>query len=173
MSILTQLIEIIILRRRPQDLAFDQLSVVLYLVIATGLNYIAMAYSGAFSKPILISCIQYGAQALGLFLMLKISGKAERYVQSATAYFGVMAVMTTLSLLSIFVPGLYLMQVFVAGWSFYLGMIILRDAFDASSIRAIFLFLGLNLSATLLTALLVPEYVIEAQAFLTQPVPEN
>lgn len=166
MTIFSQLIEIILLKRRPQDLDFDQAAAVLYLVLTIGINYISTSMSGAFSHPLMISAVQNLAIAGLLFAFLGFSGKGQRFIQTCTAMFGINAILSLVILFLAQVPVINLLIVVLMGWSFYLMVLVLRDAFDASLLKAVFLLIGINIIAVFFTTAVVPGYIEEFQALM-------
>lgn len=164
MTILSQLIEIIILKRRPQDIEFDQTAAAYYLILMIGFAYIMTAMSGQYSRPLLFSAVQYLAQAGVLFLFLRIANKQTRFIQSCTVFFGINALLSIPVLLFIVVPGLSVLWMFVAGWTFYISVLTMRDAFDASIFAAIFIYIAISITAVVISFVLLPEFQDE---FLT------
>jgi hypothetical protein len=122
--------------------------------------------SAAFSQPLMISVVQNLAIAGIVFALLGISGKSQRFVQTCTALFGINAVISILTLLIVQVPVVSLLAVVLMGWSFYLMVLILRDAFDASLLKAVLLLIGINLIAVFITTAVVPGYIEEFQALM-------
>ena len=51
---------------------------------------------------------------------------------------------------------------FIWGWSIYLSILIYRDGFDVSTLRAILLGIGIPMIAVMITAAVVPEFISEA-----------
>jgi hypothetical protein len=166
MTIFSQLIEIMLLIRRPQDLDFDQTAAILYLVLTIGINYISTSFSGAFSQPLLISAVQNLAIVALLFGLLSVSGKSQRFVQTCTALFGINAVISILTLLIVQVPLIGMLAVVLMGWSFYLMVLVLRDAFDATILKAILLLILINVVAGFFTTAVVPSYFEEFKTLM-------
>lgn len=163
MTALTQLIEILTLRRRPQDLSYDPAAAALYFVLVLGLSYISTAQLPTFSQPLKISLIQTVAQAATLYLFLTIAKKANRFIQTATALFGTMAILSIFSLIATQVPILGILALFATGWSFYIMVLIFRDCFETSTLNGVLIVIGLNLVAGSLTIMLLPSYLAELQ----------
>ena len=163
MNILQQLVQIILLQRRPQDLDFDYTAAIFYAVAAAGLTYITSAQAGVFSQPLAISLIQTVSQALILFLFLQIASRTQRFVQTCTAMFGVSAILSVIIWPIAQVPGLSILTPFLIAWSVVITIIILRDAFDASIIKALIIMVGMGALSVFILMLLVPTYATEAQ----------
>ncbi len=167
MNIFQELMQIIVLQRRPQDLSFDQTAAVFYFVLTVGLNYITSAQAGAFTQPLLISVIQGAAQAGLLFLFLQLANRAPRYIQTCTALFGITAILSALVWLLAQVAVLSIFVLMLMAWSFCLTILIMRDAFDASLLKAVFIAVALGAFSVMITMLVVPTYMQEAQALLS------
>lgn len=173
MNILQQLIQIITLQRRPQDIAFDQNSAVFYFVLTAGITFITSAQAGVFSQPLLISLIQTSSQALILFLFLKASGFATRFVQTATALFGTTAILSLIVWLLAQLPGVSFLVIFLTVWSFYLTILILRDALDASVLKSALFAIALGALSVFITMTLVPSYMVEAKEMFKVEAPSS
>lgn len=170
MNIFQQLVQIILLQRRPQDLEFDQSAAVFYAVLTAGLNYITSAQAGVFSQPLIISLVQTAAQAGLLYLFLQITDRTVRFVQTCTAFFGVNAILTAITWLLVQIPALSVLAMLLMAWSFCISILIMRDAFDASFLRAVLIAVGIGALAVFVTMLVVPSYITEAQQiFLIDP----
>ena len=163
MNIFLQLVQILLLRRRPQDLEFDQFAAAFYAVAAAGLTFITSAQAGVFSQPLLISIVQTVSQAGLLFLFLRIANRSQRFVQTCTAMFGISAILSAFMWLLTQAPGLSLLVPFLVVWSIVITILILRDAFDATTLKAFFIMLAMGMLSVLVVMLLVPSYVTEAQ----------
>ena len=88
------LIDIVRMRRGPQDLAFDH-SLLMAVVLAYGLLQLAMGLLLSDGKvptlPLVV--IQMGVTLVSLHWLLRLAGKPERFVQTATAIFGSLVVL--------------------------------------------------------------------------------
>lgn len=162
MNIFQQLVQIILRQRQPQDIDFDQNAAIFYVVATAGINYITSAQSGAFTQPLLISVVQTLAQAGVLFLFLKIANKSSRFVQTATALFGITAILSILVWVIAQIGVLSLLAFILLVWSFVLTVLILRAAFDTKLILAFLLTVALGAASVMITLLVIPDYVTEA-----------
>lgn len=168
MTILSQLIEIIFLKRRPQDIDHDQMAAVYYLLLMIGFAYVMTAISGQYSKPLLYSAAQYLSQAAVLYLFLRLSGKHSRFVQTCTVFFGINALLSAPLLVIILVPSLALLWIVIAAWSFYITVLTLRDAFDVSAFASIFIYIAISISAVFISFILFPDFKDEVLLLVKQ-----
>ena len=173
MTIFQQLLQIILRQRQPQDIDHDQSAAMFYVVLTAGLSYVTSAQSGIFSHPLLISLVQTAVQAGILFLILRMSGFALRFVQTCTALFGITAILSVAVWLLGMVPALSITVGVLLAWSFYLNILIMRDALDASFPKAILLAVALGILSVFITMMIVPSYLSDAQQYLQSSVNTN
>ena len=164
MTILIQLIQIITLQRRAQDLDYDQFSAIFYVVFTIGLGYLINSFAGVYSEPFWYSFTQNMAQVAVLFGLLKVNGKESRFVQTCTALFGVSALLACLTILVSVIPVFQLFTLLIIGWTFYLVVLIIKEALDCSIIRAVFLTIGMQIITVVAVLLLFPNFAVEIQA---------
>jgi hypothetical protein len=81
--------------------------------------------------------------------------------------FGVSAILSLIVLPLAQIPVLALFTPLVVVWSVLMTIIILRDAFDASILKAILIMVGMGAASVMIVMLLVPSYLPEAQQIFT------
>lgn len=168
MNILTQLFEIILLKRQPEDIDHDQNFAVLFLVAAIGLTYIVNSISGFYSQPLGYSAVQNLAQAGLLYLALSFAKKQNRFIQTCTALFGISSIMLLFAIIVQAVPALALIGVMLNGWVIYLSIKIIRSAFNINILSSIFLTISISLFSIIAVSMIFPEFITETQAIITQ-----
>ncbi|MBT8113742.1 MAG: hypothetical protein KJP04_00060 [Arenicella sp.] len=166
MTILIQLLEIITLRRRPQDLQYDEIAAAFYVVLTIGLGYLTNVIAEQYSAPLAYSLTQNGALALGLFGVLALNGKRVRFVQTCTAVFGVSALLGILTLAIVYIPGLAILTLLISGWGLYIMVLIMREALECSTLRALFIIIGIQIFSVIVLLLLFPDFLTELQSLL-------
>ncbi|MDB4511998.1 hypothetical protein N9060_00905 [Arenicella sp.] len=137
MKILIQLFEIIILRRRPQDILYDSSAAVITFMAAIATSYFSVVLAGSFAQPLAFVVAQVVTQAVIFYCLLAIARKQGRFVQTITALFGVSAILQFVALIILQLPGLSILGLIVTAWNFYLMIIILREAIDCSTLQSI------------------------------------
>ncbi|MEM7361140.1 MAG: hypothetical protein AAF431_18780 [Pseudomonadota bacterium] len=168
MNILTQLLEIIFLKRQPQDIDYDEFSAFFYVAMAIGVGYIINTISGAYSRPLQYSLVQNVMQAVALYGILAINKKGNRFIQSCTTLFGVSAILQLVSLTSILIPGLAIFSLFLAGWVFYLTIIILRESLESSTLMAVFVAISIGFVSVAAVIMIYPDFLTEFVAIYEQ-----
>ena len=166
MTILFQLLEIITLRRQPQDLQYDETAAAFYVVLTIGLGYLTNVIAEQYSAPLAYSLTQNGALALALFGVLAINGKRIRFVQTCTAMFGVSALLGLLTLAIVYIPGLAIFTLLVSGWGLYLMVLIMREALECSTMRALLIVIGIQILSVMVLLLVFPNFLNELQSLL-------
>jgi len=129
-----RLVDIILLRRGPEQLPASRTLLVLMIV----LNFVgSLIWAGVVSVPaidaMLQSLIACGVMLLWYHWALHIAQKRERYLQTLTALFGVSAM---------FLPVLMIMTMVVLFWGLLVNVRIVRVAFETNWVGAILLVLG-------------------------------
>lgn len=168
MNILTQLLQIISLRRRPQDIDYDEFSAFFYVGMAIGVGYILNTVPGFYTRPFQYSLVQNLMQAVALYGILAINGKGPRFVQTCTTLFGVSAILQTASLLTLVVPGLAIFSLFLTIWVFYLTIIILRESLDSSTLMAVFVAIAIGFVSVAAVLMIYPDFLDEAVTLYEQ-----
>lgn len=168
MNIISQLIEIILLKRQPQDIDYDVNYAVMFLVAAIGLTYIGNSLSGVYSKPLAYSLVQNFSQAVFLYFALSLAKKQNRFVQTCTAFFGTGTILLVLMLVAFLVPALSIFGVLLHVWMIYLSIKIIRAAFGFNLISAIFLMISIAIFSFVTVTTVYPDFLKETQSIITQ-----
>lgn len=168
MNILTQLFQIILLKRQPEDIDHNQSFALIFLVTAIGLTYVVNSVSGFYSQPLGYGIVQNLAQAGLLYLALSLAKKQNRFIQTCTALFGISSIMLLFAVIVQAVPALALIGVMLNGWVIYLSIKIIRAAFNINILSAIFLTISISLFSVIAVSVVYPEFITETQAIITQ-----
>lgn len=170
MKLFSQLLELIALRRKAHDIPYFPEAALTCFVAYTLTTYFQLAASPT-QLPVnhaSFAIAQAVLQGLMYFLLLSINRKQNRFIQMATAIFGVMAILQFLSLIIISLGIAPILGVFISGWSFALLVIILRDTLDCSLIVAILLTIAYHFVVGLCLFMLFPDFF----AFVQQQMPQ-
>lgn len=165
MNILNQLIQTIILKRRPSDIDYSETALALAFVAAVGSGYFfAGAFLQVFSEiskvvlkqpPLWLMIIQLLTQSGFFYLLLKYNNKENRFIQTMTALFGITAIMQLICFVSLQIPQLLIVTPLAIGWNIYLMVTILSQAIEISLSRALLIIVAYNLTVDQLFALLI------------------
>lgn len=165
MNILTQLLQIITLKRRPQDIDYDEFSALLYVAIVIGLGYFINTLSAIYSKPFQYSLVQNIAFVITLYGVLAINKKQSRFIQTCTALFGVSAIVQFVSLSSVYIPVLKYFSYFLTGWLIYLTILVLRESLETNTIAALLVLISINILSIVPLVTLYPSFMQDIVTF--------
>ena len=168
MTIIKQLFEILIRQRQPQDIDYDINAAVLSFFAVLALGYFLTSMQPVYSQPLLYSAAQTIIQTALVFLLLKIAGNDNRFVQTLTALFGVSAMLLMLILILVQVPALVAMPFFINLWSLYISILIFKAALDCRTGLAILVAIAYQIITSLLVLLLFPELLQELLSIFEQ-----
>ncbi len=168
MKILTQLFEIIILKRRPQDILYDSSAAVIALVATIATSYFSIVLAGTFSQPLGFVVVQVVTQAVIFYLLLSITQKKVRFIQTITALFGVSAILQFIALIIMQLPGLGVMGLILTAWNFYIMILILREAIDCTTLQSIIITIIYHFIIGLVLLMLFPDIFERMQSMMLE-----
>lgn len=166
MQIIRQLIEIILRKRQPQDLAYDLNAAVIGAVGITGLGYLVYSKMPGISQPLFYNAAMVVFQAIGIYALLAMNNKANRFVQTITAIFGVSLILQVLTIASGQIPILAMFGLILTVWNFILIVFILRSALECSTLKATLLTFAYHFFMGILMVMVFPKFPLELQAVL-------
>ncbi|MBX2847624.1 MAG: hypothetical protein KTR16_04840 [Acidiferrobacterales bacterium] len=168
MKILVQLCEIIILKRRPQDISYDSSAAVIAFMATAATSYFSVVLANVFSQPLGYVMVQVVAQAIIFYGLLSITRKQVRFVQTMTALFGVTAILQFITLFLTQIPGLGGLSLLLAAWNFYLMIIILKEAIECSTLQSIILTILYHFVIGVILLLIFPELFEKMQEVMLE-----
>lgn len=166
MQILRQLIEIILRKRQPQDLAYDLNAAVISAVGIIVLGFFVYSEIPQISKPFTYNAAITLLQGLGIYGLLAINNKANRFVQSITAFFGVSLILQIVTIAIAQIPILAVLSLVLTIWNLIIIVLILRSSFECSTLKSICLFIAYNIFVGMMMIIIFPEFLVEFQAAL-------
>ena len=167
MNIIVQLLQIITLKRSPSDIRYEPNTAVLAFLAAIGVSYLQLLTSQQISTPLPFVATQNLAQAAVFWLILKTKDKENRYIQSATALFGVSAILQLVVLALMQAPTMIMFGIIITGWNFYLLALILSRAIDAGIGRSLIITFAYHIAIGFLLTPLFPEQYEQIQSAWT------
>lgn len=168
MKILIQLFEIIILKRRPQDISYDTSAAVIAFFATIATSYFSVIVAGSFSQPLAFVVAQVVTQAIIFYLLLSVTKKQVRYVQTVTALFGVSAILQFIALFILKVPGLGILGLFLTAWNFYLMIVILKEAIECTTLQSILITIFYHFIIGVVLLMLFPDIFEKMQAIMLE-----
>ena len=179
-DLLRLFVQISLLKRGPQDLPASPTLLAMTALAYFVVNYLVYSMLPAITQPWrqhLISDVLY--TLLSLALILKVAGKPERYLQTATAIFGYLVVLSPLTLFAgwlldryqaepsvQFPVALFGLLLFV--WMIAVGQQVLKAALELSTLASVVLVILWIFTGQLLIFYLFPGSPVAAGAV---PVP--
>ena len=163
MNIVVQLLQIITLKRSPSDISYDPNTAVMAFIAAVAISFLQLLASQQISTPLPFVTTQNLAQAAVFWLILRINDKENRYIQAATALFGVSAMLQLVVLALMQVPTMIVFGVIISGWNFYLLALILSTAIDAGIGRSLIITFAYHIAIGFLLTPLFPEQYEQIQ----------
>lgn len=165
MNFLKTLLNICLLKAKPQDLPASQQILVLSFIAAVVTQLLSSRPESKPAQDLLLSSLQYGLYALIIWMLLNYKNKSARYVQSMTALFGTSALIQIIAspILRKIDPAditslsqnskLLLMLILI--WGFVITVTILKETLESTVGQAIFLAVASQLTIVAISSLLV------------------
>ncbi len=163
MQAITQLFEIISLRRKVGDLDYDPSVALISGAVLIAMGAYINSLTGEITQPFALSATQYLAQAALLYALLSAKAKANRFTQTISAIFGTTVILQLASLSAAWI-GLGIISVGLTIWNFYISIVILRDSLETETLFAFLWTLALNAVSVLIIVTLFPDFADMLQA---------
>ena len=163
MNILKQLFEIILLRRRPRDLQYDEFAAAFSVVFVTGLTYLVHVQIEEFSSPLAYALIPTVVVVFTVYAILRAAEIHNRFVQTITAIFGTQCIIGILSMGIKSIEEIHVLLPLLVTWNTFIGVLVMKDAIDCKWLRAFFTFIGIQFLSIIVLTLLYPQFLAEYQ----------
>lgn len=161
MQIIKQLYQISLRKREPQELDYSLEAAIVLVMAVTLLRYVSFRSISSLSNPLGYSVVSIIGESVLIYLILRSQGKANRFVQTLTALFGITVIATIASVLMALTVVLQLALPVLIIWAIYLAVIILRSALECSTGVSLLLTIGYSTFSYLLVILLFPQFSVE------------
>jgi len=166
MKILFELLEIIILRRRPRDISYNVSAAAIAFMITIAATYISAVAINVFTQPFLFVITQGLLQTIIFYLLLVITKKKNRFIQTITALFGISAILQLLGFVILVLPALGILGLAITSWNFYLMIVILREAIDCKTLQSVIITILYHFLMGLILLMLFPDVYERMQAIV-------
>lgn len=166
MKIVKQLIEVIIRKRKPEDVDY---SVPAAIIVSTGnILFYFFVYSvfEDFTQPLLYGFVLTVSNLLAICLLLKLQGKEGRIVQTITVLFGISFLISTAILALMLTQILAILAIPLFAYSIYLSVVVIKSSFDAPTLLAIVILVSTHFFSGTMLTIVCPNYPQEAQNML-------
>ena len=168
MTILIQLFEIILLKRKPQDITYDEYQCLVYAIASLTIGYIFTSLDSDWSQPFFYSSVHVLAQSGIYFLILATNNKHNRFIQSYTAILGTSVILGIVILLIQYVPILNSFILFFMIWQFYITILITRVTLDCSTFKSILVTIAVSIFSIVFLLTISPNFKGEVKKKLTE-----
>lgn len=166
MNLLIQLFEIIFLRREAKDLKHDSTDLGLAVLAYAGATYLQVLFmvraypeQTVVSNPILFSALQAVLMLAVFSWIMRLNKRGERLVQTATASFGVAAILLVVSFLAASNSATAIIGLVATVWNLVLWVRILKSALENSILGSLFLVFVIQFLTMIPLMFIFPEYV--------------
>ncbi len=160
MNIALQLLEIIGLKRKPSEIAYDQTAAFLVFAVSIATAYFQLRSNKEFpSSAMSFALAQAIVQGTVFWFLLKIRNRENRFVQTMTALFGTTAILQFVALILMQVPAMAILGIFLTGWSIYIMVLILSEAIDVNILQSLLITIAYHFLIGLVLIMLFPEFL--------------
>ncbi len=164
MHIIQQLLEIILRKRQPQDIAYNLNAAIATVVLTVLLGTLVYSRFPQFSMPLAYNLTLAGVQALAVYGLLAMAKKANRFVQTITALFGVSVILQILTIGAGMTTILSPLGLVFTVWNMVLIIFIIRAALECSTLQAIVQVIAYHFLMIFMLLLLFPKFQDEVKA---------
>lgn len=168
MNFLTTLLKLCVRKAQPDELPYNQTWAIALSLIYVASSWINLVKVESFSKPIIYAGCTTGAQILGVFLLLRILSKSNRFVQTLSALLGTSLMISVASLVLASLAPIPLLIGFLLFWQLYIPSFILKSALEIPIFIAFFAYLGIVVFSFILTAIVFPDFMPELQLWFNE-----
>jgi len=166
MKIVNQLIEVIIRKRKPEDVEYSVIAAVVACVANILFYFFIYSVFEDFTQPLLYGVVITVSNILAICVLLKLQGKEGRAVQTITVLFGVSFIFAAVSLGALLTQVLAILAIPLFAYSVYLSVIILKSSFDSPTLIAIVILISTHFFSGTMLTIVCPNYPQEAQNML-------
>ena len=163
MQVLKQLFQIFIRKLEPSDLSYNVNAAIALTLVTLHFRYLSFSFAGAHAA--ISYSILYCATQIGfIYLMLRLSNKSPRFIQTLTGLLGVSLVFATILVVMAITVILTILVPFLAIWYLYINYLIIKSAFESTVLKAIAITIGYLTIGVILLSTLVPQFLADMQA---------
>lgn len=166
MKIINQLVEIIIRKRKPEDVDYSVTAATLVCIANILLYFFVYAAFEDFTQPLLYGIVLTVSNILAICVLLKLQGKEGRIVQTITVLFGVSFIIAAISLAAILSQLLAILAIPLFAYSVYLSVVIIKTSFSSPTLIAIVILVSTHFFSGTMLTIVCPNYPQEAQNML-------
>lgn len=164
MSIASQLFQIILRKRAPADIDFSVPAAVAVIGGSFALQAVTLGVVPSYTQPVAYAAAYTIANVLAVYAILAIHKKDARFVQTATALFGVSLILQMMSIFAAVSGPLAFTSVMITFWQIFILILIMKAALECSTIKAVLLTLLYQFFIGFSLLIIFPEFQTEFSA---------
>ena len=181
MNIVQQLLQILLLKRGPEDLEYNETAAYVACGLYIYTNYLIKVVLGTYSLPFSYTLVESLALIAFLFLAMSMLDLKNRFVQFVTGYFGVLSLQAAAVVLMVSTggsTGIFLICILASVWIMIVALKILIKTVDRGLLLPISLWFASNLVSSLILTMIFPQFSAESEQTLAalqqllQPAPQ-
>lgn len=173
MNYLKTIAEIAFFKGKPHDIAYNITYLVISFSVVLFIGITAVDKADKISNPSAYIFVQLAAVGGFLYLILLANKKASRFVQSATALYGIIALSQTIAFILIFLFKANGAAILIYLWSAAVQIYIIRETLECKTLKAFALYAAIQFSTNMLLLTLFPELIEILQNAMQQPTQAN
>lgn len=158
MHLIQHFFNLVLLRAKPQELAYSK-----NLLTSILLLFLLMSIFGSRELPnssfaqsfITIVLLKEVVFLLALYTLLKLSNKANRFVQTASNFVALAIIQGTVMRLVFGLTSSHVLAFFLISWFLYVNIYVTRCAFEVKPGYAVLTYLLINIPANILAVILL------------------
>ena len=173
MNYIRTLAEIAFFKGKPHDIAYNSTYLILSFTTVLLIGIAAGSAVGKISNPIYYILVQFGILGIFFYLLLLANNKASRFIQSASALYGIIALSQVCAYFFVFILKISNFAIFFYLWAAVVQIYIFRETLECKTLKAVALFAGIQFSTNLILLALFPELVELLQNSVNQSTQTN
>jgi hypothetical protein len=166
MSILIELFELILFKRKAKDISFSKEAAGIAFVAYTASSYFQLGQSQILQQPVMFALVQAVSLAAIFYIILSIAKKRERFTQMITALFGASAILQFTGLVLAVLPGLLIVGTVLSILNIVIMIVILRDTLEINTLQAILLGIFSHFAVGTILFFVFPEFFQSLQSIM-------
>jgi len=166
MNFLITLLKLCVRKAQPDELPYNQTAAILLVFIYAAVSWFSLVKLNAFSDPIIYALFIAGTQILGVFILLRIFSKLNRFNQTLTALLGTSILISIASSVIAAIAPIPFVAGFLLFWQLYIPTTIIKSALEIPAVIAFFSYIGIVFFSFIFTAVVFPDFMPELEAWL-------
>lgn len=171
METIVTLARIAAFKAKPEDLPFNQAVAVFMIAAAIVTSVLQNSLSQTAQLPYTLFVVQTVVYAMGLFFLLRVNQKTNRFVQTTIAFFGIISLEQLVSVTLMTTVNAFAIATAFKFWRFIVLAYVIRHSLEIKTGQSFLLLIGLMLFNALVVTLFFSEQimqVIQASQTVTQ-----